>query len=121
MLEDQDELRMGGVSTFGGAGTVNNAFTGQLYERAPFDGFGSLYITSSVAKTFTASLNVGGDQVADGMTINAQNRVPIEPDDVVLKQFKYRKGDLLRLQLIGTAAGDVFWAAVLQPGVWVEG
>lgn len=109
------EFRMGGVTTFAAAGTTQNAFTGQLYERAPFSGWGALYITASVAKNSTASLNVGGVQVADGMTVNAQNRVPIEPDDVVLKEFYFDEGELLRLQLISLAACDVFWAAVLHP------
>lgn len=103
-----------------GAGlTNNNVVNGQRYERAPFDAIGTLYAAGSAAG-LTAEVNIGGRSITPPVTVNAQNRVPVIPDDLTVEGFECPKGDLVQLTVVNTTGGALtfFWKIELE---YVEG
>jgi len=99
---------------FAAAGTVDNALTGQRYERPPFNAMGDLFLAGSVIDTSTAELNVGGASVTPPTAMSGANRMPIVPDDVLATDWPVRRGDLIQLTLVATAAVTIYWRVDLE-------
>lgn len=102
-------------------GTTSNVFTGRRFERAPFSGFLKLYATGSAAG-LTAELNVGGQSVFPPVPLNTNNRIPIDPDDLVVSEVEVMAGDLIQVTQVNTTAGALTgrYRFELEEGVWVE-
>jgi len=84
--------------------TVPNVLTGMRYERSPFPAIGALYVAGSAAG-LTAELNVGGRSVSPPTVVNAQNRLPVVPDDVLIPEFEADQGELIQLTVVNTTGG----------------
>lgn len=95
--------------------SVGTALNGQLYERPPFDAFGTLYVNGSAAGVF-ATLNVDGTAVSDEVQCNIQNRIPVVPDDLLLAGWEAPQGGLIQLKLRNNTVGALtaFWKILLQ-------
>ena len=101
--------------------TTSNVFTGRRFERAPFSGFLKLYATGSAAG-LTGELNVGGQSVFPPVPLNTQNRIPLDPDDLIVAEVEVFEGQLIQLTQVNTTAGALTgrFRFELEEGVWVE-
>lgn len=102
------------------ANTVNaNVITGQRYERPQFDCVGGIYGNGSAAG-LNMELNVGGVSITPPITVNAQNRLPVVPDDSLVDGFEVVAGSQLQVTVTNTTGGALtfFWRVELVP---VEG
>lgn len=95
--------------------TVPNVLTGQRYERPPFNAFGSLYAAGSAAG-LTAEINVGGRSVTPPTGVNAQNRFPVVPDDLLIDGWEAVQDQLVQLTVVNTTGGALtfFWRVELE-------
>jgi len=110
---------MQGQTAFGGAGTNENVLTGQRYERAPFDAIGTLYTCGSAAG-LTAELNTGGRSITPPTVVNAQSRLPVVPDDMLVSDWEVARGDLIQVRVVATGALTIFWRVELEEAVYAE-
>ncbi len=85
--------------------TVANVFTGQLHEFLQGRAVINLYGTAS-AVGLNASLLIGDELFLDDQELNAQNRMPIIPDDFLVAAAGVR-GDRVVLKLRNTTAGAI--------------
>lgn len=91
--------------------TNTNTLSGQRYERCPFDfALGGLYLCGS-ALGLTGELNVGGRSITPPTSMNAQNRMPVVPDDSLIEEWQAGRGELIQLTIVNTTAGALtaFW------------
>jgi len=109
------KLLMQGTTTVAANGTVNNVLAGEKYERPPGNAKGTLYLTGS-ATGLEAAINVGGVAVSDTVTVNAQNRTPQVPDDLLIDDWDAIINSLIQLTLFNTTAGALTaqWKIVLN-------
>lgn len=84
--------------------TLQSALSGNTFERAPFDCFLSLYETGS-ATGIQSNLTVQGDTVMDPQPVNAQNRIPVTPDDLTIAGVPVAAGSLIKIRVANTTAG----------------
>lgn len=105
---------MQGSNSIAANTTNNNVLTGQKYERPPGSAIGALYLAGS-ALGLTAELNVGGNAVSDTLTVSAQNRLPVVPDDLAIDEWEAPEGELIQLKIANTTAGalTIFWRVEL--------
>lgn len=108
------QVVMQSSTVFGAAGTVENALTGQRYERPPFNSFGDLYVNGSAINLLTSELNVNGASITPATNVNGQNRLPVVPDDLLVGNWPCRRGGLIQLRLVATAAATAFWRVDLE-------
>lgn len=92
-----------GVSVAANA-TNKNVFSGETYERVPFDSLLDLYVAGSAAGLLQ-TLIVGGNLIVSEQPVNANNRVPIVPDDIVLASVPVRQGQLVQLRAANSTGG----------------
>lgn len=95
--------------------TNDNVLAGQQYQQLPFDAIVGFLATGSAAG-LRHTLSVGGALILDRGVVNANNRVPIEPDDTVLSAGEGNQGQLMFLAVTNTTAGPLTYRArvVLQ-------
>lgn len=95
--------------------TVTNVLAGKIFEFAQRPSLASVYATAS-AVGLNISLVVGNEVVVDDQEVNAQNRLPIVPDDLIASAGALR-GDRLVLRLRNTtgAAITAFTRVDLNP------
>jgi len=105
----------------GANATNSNVVSQQRYERAPFAAKGGMYSTGSAAG-LTAELNVGGNSVTPPTIVNANNRVPIVPDDF-FTEFEVLQGQLIQVTVANTTGGALtfFWKITLEEADVVVG
>jgi hypothetical protein len=84
--------------------TVQNVFQGRRFERAPTSGFLSLYCTGSAAG-LELELNIGGRSITARQPINAQNRIPVVPDDFLIGEVEAYQGELIQVTVGNTTGG----------------
>lgn len=94
-------------------GQTDNVFTGQRYERMPFDGLITLYATGSAAG-LRHELNIGGRSITPAMPVNVGNRSPVVPDDLIVSGVEAFAGELIQLTSRNTTAGNLTYRARLQ-------
>jgi hypothetical protein len=86
--------------------TTENVLAGNRFERAQFLGMGELYCAGSNAGLL-AELNVGGRSVTPPTTVNAQNRLPVVPDDLLSDDWLANPGDLIQIRVQNTTGGNL--------------
>lgn len=92
------------------AGATNaNVIAGKKYERVPFDAYGTLYETGSAAGLFS-TLTVGMLNITDTARVNANNRIPIDPDDETIAGFECPEGNLVQLTVYNSTGGALTYA-----------
>jgi len=106
---------MQGSTSIAANSTNNNVLAGEKYERPPGDAYGACYITGS-AVGLEAALNVNGLAVSDTITVNAQNRSPVVPDDLLIDTWQAEGGALIQLRVENTTGGalTVQWRVELE-------
>lgn len=94
---------------------VDNVLSGKVYEFLPFDAVVEFGLTAS-AVGLNATAISGSDVLQDDQEINAQNRMPIYPDDFILNDVA-AAGERLVVSLRNTTAGAItaFSAVKLTP------
>lgn len=85
--------------------TNNNVNSGRTFERAPTLVQGRLYCAGSAAG-LTCALTVGTQTVTPATAVNAQNRLPVVPDDM-LTDFIAQPGELIQITVVNTTAGNL--------------
>ncbi len=85
--------------------TVDNAVQGKLAEFLPENSLVSLYATAAVVG-MNMSLIVGGEVVLDDQEVDAQNRMPITPDDFLVQGAGFA-GDRLILRYRNTTGAAI--------------
>jgi hypothetical protein len=113
------KFMMQGSTAVAAGVTTDNVISGQRYESPQFNCEGTLYLTGSAAG-LKAELNVGGVSITPPITVNANNRVPIVPDDLCVDGWEVAAGSLIQLSITNTTAGSLtsYWKIELLP---VEG
>jgi len=107
---------MQGATAVAANTTNENVLNAQRYERCPFElAEGGLYVAGSAAG-LTAELNVGGRSVTPPTTVNAQNRLPVVPDDSLIEDWEAGEGELIQLRVVNTTAGalTINWRVELE-------
>lgn len=85
--------------------TTENVLAGNRFERSPFEiGKGAIYCAGSAAG-LQAELNVGGRSVTPPTTVNAQNRLPVVPDDMLIDEWLVSAGELIQCRVQNTTGG----------------
>ena len=107
---------MQGVQATVTVATTANVLTGQVFERAPYDGWARFALTADAAGESRGTIYVGGRVVMQESTLSRAARVPVIPDDV-LATAPMRKGDQLVISHRNTGAGtnSMFWRVDLRP------
>jgi hypothetical protein len=85
-------------------GTNSNILTGELYERAPFDGLMNYFSTGS-ATGLREQIFIAGQAVTGRKFVNIQNRMPVNPDDLQMQGIVVMKGDQIVVRVDNTTAG----------------
>lgn len=84
--------------------TNDNVLASQQYQQLPFPSFVKLMSTGSAAG-LRQTLSVGGALVLDKGIVNANNRVPIDPDDTIIDGAEGMQGQLMFLSVSNTTGG----------------
>jgi len=84
-------------------GLSANVLAGELFEILPANAAVELYVTGSAAG-LRANFSIGGVQQLEEAVVNAQNRTPVVPDDV-LTQEGGMAGQRLSLRFRNSTAG----------------
>lgn len=105
-----------GVQSTAAGATTSNVLSGQLYERAPYDGYADFFLTGDAAGEGRATIYIGGRVVMQESSVSRQARVPIVPDDAVASA-PMRKGEQLLIAHRNTGAGanNLFWRVNMRP------
>lgn len=93
--------------------TNDNIIRDQQYQTAPFSGFLSIYDTGSAAG-LRRTLNVAGSSLIDRGFVNANNRIPIVPDDLILDGAEVYEGQQIFLPVQNTTAGALTYRARIE-------
>jgi len=87
--------------------TTENVLAGNRYERSPFAiAKGALFCTGSAAGLL-AELNVGGRSITPPITVNAQNRLPVVPDDLLVDEWLTQSPELIQIRVQNTTVGNL--------------
>ena len=102
-------------------GTNTNVVSGQRYDRVPFNAIGNLFCTGS-ALGLTAELNIGGNSITPPTKVNAQNRLPVVPDDILTQEWEAPEGKLVQVTVVNTTAGALtfFWRIDLSEADYAQ-
>jgi len=103
-------------STSVGANTYDgNVLSAERYQQPPFNALGTLYVNGS-ATGLLAELNVGGISITPPVKVNAQNRSPVVPDDVLVSDWECLEGKNIQLTVTNTTGGALtaFWRVELE-------
>ena len=102
-------------TTVGANLSVSNTLSGQLYERPPYNCFGTLFTNGSATGLF-AQINVNSVAVSDEVNMSVQNRVPVVPDDMLMSGWEAPQGGLIQLKFRNSTAGSLtaFWKILLE-------
>lgn len=89
------------------ANTTNpNILQGRLLDRSPFLAQGDIFATGSAAG-LQATITSGMDTVCRGIDINAEDRIPITPDDLLVSGFIAQAGAQIGIAVSNITAGDL--------------
>lgn len=106
---------MQNTTSVGANASVSNTLSGQLYERPPYNCYGTLYTNGSATGLF-AQINVNSVAISDEVTMSAQNRVPVVPDDMLMAGWEAPQGGLIQLKFRNSTGGALtaFWKILLE-------
>lgn len=83
---------------------VDNVLAGQQYQQAPYDGYLTVRVAGSAAG-LRLSLLVQGVSKLNRIYVNTNNRVPIQPDDIIIANIPVRAGQQIVIPAENTTAG----------------
>lgn len=85
--------------------TIQNVVAGNRYERVPFQAVVGTMMCTGSAAGLICELNVGGQSVSSPIEVNANNRVPLVPDDLACHGWEALQGQLIQISVTNTTAG----------------
>jgi len=89
------------------ANTTNpNILQGRLLDRSPFLAKGVVWMAGSAAGLQT-TITAGLTTVCRAVDINAQNRIPVDPDDRIVSDFVAEPGAQLGVSVTNTTGGNL--------------
>lgn len=96
--------------------TTENVLSGRLYSVAPYDGWCQISCTAEAAGESRVTVYAGNRVVMPEASISRQARVPLLPDDILVR-FPVRRGEPIVLKHRNTGAGSntLFWRQDLRP------
>jgi hypothetical protein len=102
-------------TTVGANASVATTLNGQLYERPPYNCYGTLFVTGSATGLF-AQINVNSVAASDEVAVNTQNRVPVVPDDMLMTGWEAPAGGLIQLKFRNSTGGALTgsWKILLE-------
>jgi hypothetical protein len=101
------------VETVVAANTVSdNVLSGQLYEFLSQPSVVTLFATGS-ATGLRTTFSIGGQLFVEEGVLNAQNRTPIPPDDLIVQEAGLA-GERLVLKYRNTTAGSLTARTLIQ-------
>lgn len=108
-------LDQGTQATTAGA-TTDNVLNGRLFANAPYDGWCQLSITAEAAGESRVTITVGTRVVFPEANVSRAARVPLLPDDILVR-FPMRRGEPIQVKHRNTGAGTntLFWRQDLRP------
>lgn len=109
-------VAMQGSETIGAGATVANILDGERYANSPFPAaIGEFYASASVAGV-TCELNVGGMSITPPAEANAENRMPLVPDDLLIPGWEVKENKLIQVTAVDTggAGATLYWKVVLE-------
>jgi len=97
------------------SGVNDNLIQGSQFEFLPYDAALRFALNGS-AIGLIADVYSGQDVLAEQMSVNALNRVPINPDDFLLTDVA-AGGERIKIRVRNTTAGalTVFYALIVDP------
>jgi len=98
------------------ANSVNdNVISGSQFEFMPYAAKLDFGLTGSAAGLLV-DIYSGQDIVCESFALNANNRIPIMPDDFTLKDIA-APGDRLKIRVRNTTGGALtaFWSLIITP------
>lgn len=104
-------MRMTDRQSVGANAVVANALSGKLHEFLNENSIVRLLATAS-AVGLNMSLLIGGESVCQDQEVNAQNRMPIFPDDLVVEAGGFESDRLILSYRNTTAAAITAFSAV---------
>lgn len=88
-------------------GTTNpNVLAGRLLDKAPFVCAARLLAAGSAAGLYV-TITAGLDTICRQVAVNAQNRVPVEPDDVLTDFIIRKPGDGIGISVNNPTLGNI--------------
>lgn len=93
--------------------TNNNVVRDEQYQTVPFDGLLRLLATGSAAG-LRHTLIISGTSILDAGFVNAQNRVPVTPDDEVVTMVEVFQGQQIFLKVQNTTAGALTYNGLIE-------
>lgn len=91
---------------------TDNVLAGEQFEFLPRQTAIALFVTGSAAG-LRVSFSIGAEVQCEDAVVNAQNRIPVIPDDLLLKAGG-RRGERLSLRFRNTTGGSLTARALLQ-------
>jgi hypothetical protein len=89
-----------------------NVLSGELFEILPSNAAVELYVTGSAAG-LRALFSIGGVQMLEDAVVNAQNRTPVVPDDLLDTEGGL-SGQRLSLRFRNTTGGALTARAIVK-------
>lgn len=108
-------------STSIAANTTVNVLSGTRFENVYEDGMVDILATGS-ALGLEATFFAGNENIIESAALSAQNRIPIDPDDLIVDDGEAFSGDKLQFNIANTTAGALtaFWKFVYDTDVFVD-
>jgi len=98
--------------------TVDNLLTGSQYEFLPWDASLSFAVNGDTnGADLRFDVYSGQDVLCENATCNAQNRIPVNPDDYNLRDYA-AAGERIKIRVRNTnaaASRTVFFAVIIEP------
>lgn len=95
--------------------TNDNVIQGSQFEFLPYDAYLEFGVNGSAAG-LVADIYSGQDTIAEGMSVNTQNRFPVYPDDYPLNDVA-AAGERVKVRIRNTTGGalTVFYSVRVTP------
>ncbi|MGH7177137.1 MAG: hypothetical protein ACREJC_07150 [Tepidisphaeraceae bacterium] len=105
----------GGPLSVAANATNDNVLANSQFEYLPYNARLDFGFCGSAAG-LQADVYSGQDIVCESFALNANNRIPISPDDFTLRDIA-AAGDRLKARIKNTTAGalNVFWSVIITP------
>lgn len=90
--------------------------TGDPVSQPPFNAFVQMGINGSAAG-LRAGVYVGGLSAFDNLAVNALNRFPVVPDDLIVTNGVCPRGAFNRVRITNPTAGALTWFLYVKAGL----
>lgn len=106
-----------GVTNVAAGGVSANVIAGSIYEYAPFNALATYALVGNAAGEPRVTVTHGPRTIMEESPVSRQNRFPVLPDDIAIRNAVVRRGERIVVKYRNTGAGavDLFWNIDLRP------